>query len=149
MICWKSAFRLEKALAQCYHSSLLLTAIPMSPISPERQESQSIQTSLARDVALQLHQRMPGIRVASLGTEVPPEHRTFGADDDALEHGEVLQITGEEGRQVRVLVSKAHGFPGERVDVLPDPLVDAEAQGFVDAVKAAVNYESDVSQGRE
>lgn len=120
----------------------------MSPISPERQESQSIQTSPAKDVALQLHQRMPGIRVISLGTDIPPEHRTFRADDDALEHGEVLQITGEKGQQVRVLVSKAHGFPGERVDVLADdPLVDAEAQGLDDAVKAALNYESDGSQG--
>lgn len=121
----------------------------MSSISPERQESQSIQTSPARDVALQLHQKMPGIRVASLGTEVPPEHRTFGADDDALEHGEVLQITGEKGQQVRVLVSKAHGFPGERVNILPDLVVDAAAQGFVDTVKAALSYESDGSQGRE
>ncbi|MFH0851585.1 MAG: hypothetical protein V1876_02445 [Candidatus Peregrinibacteria bacterium] len=122
----------------------------MSPTSPERQGSQSIQTSPARDVALQLHQKMPGIWVASLGTEVPPEHRTFGTDDDdALEHGEVLQITGEKGQQVRVLVSKAHGFPGERVDVLPDLVVDVKAQGFVDAVKAALSYESGGSQGRE
>ena len=85
---------------------------------------------------------MPGIQVSSAGTEVPPEFRTFGKDDDVLEHGEVLHVTGEKGQQVRILVSKAHGFPGERVDVLPDPVVDAEAQEFADAVKAALSCES-------
>lgn len=119
----------------------------MCPTSPERQEQQPIQTSPARDAALQLHQKIPGIRVTSAGTEVPPEYRTFGADDNALEHGEVLQVTSEKGQKVRVLVSKAHGLPGERADVLPDPVVGAEAQEFVDAVKVALSYESDGSQG--
>ena len=105
--------------------------------------SSEIQTPPARDVALQLHQRMPGIRISSTGTEIPPEHRTFGADDDGLEHGEVLQVTSEQGRQVRVVVSKARGLPGERVDVLPDPVVGAGAQEFVDAVKAALDDTSD------
>jgi hypothetical protein len=111
----------------------------MCPSSPERQELHPIQTPPAREVALQLHQKLPGIRVSSAGTDIPQEHRTFGTDDDALEHGEVLAVTNEKGQRVRVLVSKAHGFPGERIDVLPDTVVEAEAQEFVDAVKAALN----------
>lgn len=118
-----------------------------STSSPERQDQRPIQTPPAREIALQLHQKLPGISVSSAGTEIPTEHRTFGADDDALEHGEVLAVTSEKGQQVRVLVSKAHGFPGERVDVLPDPIIDAEAQEFVDAVKAALSYESDAEKG--
>ncbi|MFA4875065.1 MAG: hypothetical protein WC840_02875 [Candidatus Peribacteraceae bacterium] len=113
----------------------------MYPTPPEKREQQPIQTSPARDIALQLFQKIPRIQVTSAGTEVPPECRTFGEDDDALEHGEVLHVISEKGHQIRILVSKAHGFPCERVDVLPDPVVNAETQEFVDAVKAALSYE--------
>jgi len=108
-----------------------------------------IQTLPAKDVALQLHQRIPGIQITSAGTNLPPEHRTFGTDDDVLERGEVLQVVDKNGQRVRVLVSKAVGFPGERIAVLPDHAGDAETQQFAVTVEKALDAESTDSQKQE
>ncbi|MDD4319833.1 MAG: hypothetical protein PHW10_05950 [Candidatus Peribacteraceae bacterium] len=99
------------------------------------------QTPVGQETALRLFEGLPGIRISSLGTTIPPEYRNFGPDDDVLENGEVLQVCDGQGCQVRVLVSKALGFPGERTDVLPDATVNQATQAFADSVKAALGYE--------
>ena len=99
--------------------------------------SPRITTTPAKEVALELVQAMPGIKIRTLGTDIPPELLTEDAD---LESGEILEIMMNEGNKAKVIVTTLVGLPHERIQVIEEPTEMSKnlGQSFAQQVRDAL-----------
>jgi len=99
---------------------------------------QKIATGPAKEIALNIFQRVPGVQVRSLGTDIHDDLLEF---DSALEKGEILEVVMDERRKVKVVVTTLVGNPHERVQVIEAEGAsanEAEEQSFAEQIRGVL-----------